>query len=193
MHIQQVTFSDLERYCTIAIAFLVESILEVSGDSPGSFSFVEHPVAQPWIKDYDTVNSPSTLPSRWSLDNWAIFLASDSLHPVGGCIVAQNTPGVDMLQGRTDLAVLWDIRVAPDYRGRGLGRQLFETATAWAQSRRCTEMQIETQTINANACRFYQRMGCTLNRITRDAYDECPGEHQLIWSKQLLREHKAVP
>lgn len=192
MQIQPVNFSELSQYCTIEIAFLVESTLEVSGDSPESFSWVEHPVAQPWLKDYDTFNPPSTLPSRWDLANWAIFLAIAGSSPVGGCIVAHNTPGVDMLQGRTDLAVLWDIRVAPGYRGRGLGRQLFDRATAWAQSQRCIEMQVETQNINVKACRFYQSAGCVLFRVTRNAYDECPGEHQLIWSKQLLREHKAV-
>jgi GNAT superfamily N-acetyltransferase len=185
MQIQQVDFSDLSQYCTIPIAFLVESILDVSGDLPESFSFVEQPVAKPWLKDYDMSNPPSTLPSRWDLANWAIFLAVDGSFPVGGCIVAHNTPGVHMLQGRTDLAVLWDIRIAPGYRGRGLGRQLFDSAETWAQSRHCLEMQVETQNINVAACCFYQSMGCTLLQITRDAYDECPGEHQLIWSKKI--------
>lgn len=192
MQIQQVDFSALGRYCTIAIAFLVESFLDVSGDSPGSFSCVEQPVAQPWIKDYDEFGSPSDLPSRFDLANWAIFLAIDGASPVGGCIVAHNTPGVDMLQGRTDLAVLWDIRIAPDYRGRGLGRRLFAAASTWAQCRRCLEIQIETQNINVAACRFYQRMGCRLVRITRDAYDECPGEHQLIWCKKIPMDNNVV-
>ena len=166
--------------------------MDVSGDAPGSFSLVEQPVEKPWIKDYDKSNPPSTLPSRWDLANWAIFLVIAGSSPVGGCIVAHNTPGVHRLQGRIDLAVLWDIRIAPNYRRRGLGRNLFDTATEWAQSRHCIEMQVETQNINVKACRFYQSAGCVLFRVTRDAYDECPGEHQLIWSKQLLREHKAV-
>ena len=191
MQIQPVNFSDLDRYCTIPITFLVESALDVSGDSPGPFSLLEQPVAKPWIKDYDTFNPPSTLPSRWDLANWAIFLATDGSSPVGGCIVAHDTPGVHMLQERSDLAVLWDIRIAPGYRGQGLGRQLFDAATSWAQSRHCLEMQVETQNINVTACRFYQSMGCTLIRITRDAYNECPGEHQLIWSKQLPRDNEA--
>lgn len=192
MQIQPVTFSDLDRYCAIAIAFRVESVLEVSGDSPESFRFVEQPVAEPWINDYDKSNPPSNLPSRWSLANWAIFLATDGLRPVGGCIVAHNTPGVNMLQGRTDLAVLWDIRVAPDYRGQGLGRRLFDAATAWAQGRACYEMQIETQTINVPACRFYRNIGSTLIRITRDAYDNRPGEHQLVWSKTITKTGTAT-
>ena len=165
--------------------------MDVSGDAPGSFSLVEQPVDKPWIKDYDKSNPPSTLPSRWDLANWAIFLAIKGSSPVGGCIVAHNTPGVDMLQGRTDLAVLWDIRVAPNFRGRGLGRQLFDAATTWAQCRGCYELQVETQNINVPACRFYRNMGCALIRITPDAYDECPGEHQLLWSTKIPRNNKA--
>jgi len=185
MQIQQVNASDLGRYCTIATTFLVQSVVDISGDSLGRFSWLERPVAEPWIKDYDRSHPPSTLPSRWTLANWVIFLMTDDSAPVGGCIVAHDTPGVHLLQNRCDLAVLWDIRVAPGYRGQGMGRQLFEAATSWAQSRRCLEMQIETQNINVAACRFYQSMGCTLIRITRDAYDDCPGEHQLIWSKTI--------
>ena len=92
-----------------------------------------------------------------------------------------------MLQGRADLAVLWDIRVAPNCRGRSVGRRLFEAAITWAQSQGCIEMHIETQNINVPACHFYQRMGCTLLRVVRDAYDKSPGEHQLIWCKALTR------
>lgn len=170
------------------MSFAVNGVIEVSGDSIGSFSLREHPVSKPWIKDYDIYNPPSVLPARWDLSNWAVFLASNDSKPVGGCIVAHNTPGVDMLQGRTDLAVLWDIRVAPNYRGRSIGRRLFEASIAWARSCDCVELHIETQNINVPACRFYQSMGCTLLRVVRDAYDECPGEHQLIWCKTIPRD-----
>jgi GNAT superfamily N-acetyltransferase len=187
MQIQQAKVSDLGQYATIPISFMVNSIIEVSGDSPKSFTLSEHPVSKPWLKDYDIHNSPSVLPTRFDLSNWAIFLASNDAQPIGGCIVAHNTPGVDMLQGRTDLAVLWDIRVAPNYRGRSVGRHLFETAIAWARSRSCIELHVETQNLNVPACRFYKSMGCTLLHVVRDAYDKCPGEHQLIWHRTLSR------
>ena len=186
MQIQQVAVADLAQYSTICTRFLVHSTFEIFGDSPDTFILTEHPEPQPWVKDYDTHNPPSTLPSRWDLSNWGIFLATQDSIPVGGGIVAHQTPGVDMLMGLSDLAVLWDIRVAPDYRGQGLGRRLFETTTNWAKSRGCRDLHIETQNINVPACRFYQTMGCTLIRVTRHAYSEYSGEHQLIW-------HRSVP
>jgi hypothetical protein len=45
-------------------------------------------------------------------------------------------------------------------------------------------LKIETQNINA-ACRFYQKMGCTLGGFDRFAYPRLPGEVQLLWRKAL--------
>ena len=188
MQIQQAKISDLAHYATIPISFMVNSVIKVSGDSPDSFTLSEHPVSNPWLNDYDIYNLPLVLPTRFDLSNWAVFLASNDAKSIGGCIVANNTPGVDMLQGRTDLAVLWDIRVDPNYRGRSVGRRLFEAAIAWSRFRGCVELHIETQNVNVPACRFYQSMGCTLLRVVRDAYDKYPGEHQLIWHRTLSRD-----
>lgn len=188
MQIQQAKISDLARYEMIPISFMVNTVIKISGDSRESFSLSEHPVPNPWIKDYDIYNPPSVLPTRWDLSNWAVFLASNDSKPIGGCIIAHNTPGVDMLQGRTNLAVLWDIRVDPSYRGRSVGRRLFDASIAWARSQGCVELHIETQNINVPACHFYRSMGCTLLRVIRDAYDKCPGEHQLIWCKTIPRD-----
>jgi GNAT superfamily N-acetyltransferase len=90
-----------------------------------------------------------------------------------------------MLEGRSDLAVLWDIRVADDVRSRGVGTRLFSAAAEWAQSRGCSSLKIETQNINVPACGFYARMGCTLGAINRFAYTDLPDEVQLVWYRHL--------
>jgi predicted GNAT family acetyltransferase len=79
--------------------------------------------------------------------------------------VAHRTPGVYMLEGRDDLAVLWDIRVQPVVRGHGIGHLLFEAAAATARQWQCRLLKIETQNINVAACRFYAREGCQLGGI----------------------------
>ncbi len=84
--------------------------------------------------------------------------------------MAFNTSGVYMLEGRHDLSVLWDIRVQPELRGRGIGHALFMQAAEWSRARGCTQMKIETQNVNVPACRFYARMGCELGAINRYAY-----------------------
>ena len=89
------------------------------------------------------------------------------------------------LGGRDDIAVLWDIRVSPGERSAGLGSALFQVAADWAVARGCGWLKIETQNVNAGACRFYHKMGCTLGAIDRFAYPEAPGEVQLLWWKAL--------
>jgi ribosomal protein S18 acetylase RimI-like enzyme len=90
-----------------------------------------------------------------------------------------------MLEGRDDLAVLWDIRVSPEYRRHGIGAMLFGAAEAWARSRQCRELKVETQNINVPACKFYWRMGCKLEKVTHRAYPNLPDENQLLWYKRI--------
>jgi ribosomal protein S18 acetylase RimI-like enzyme len=90
-----------------------------------------------------------------------------------------------MLGGRDDIAVLWDIRVSPEARGAGLGSALFQATAGWAVARGCEWLKVEPQNVNVAACRFYQKMGCTLGAIDRFAYPDLPGEVQLLWWKAL--------
>lgn len=185
IRIVEAGFGALDAYCRIPMAFRVDAIASVTRKQDGSWRLAKVAVDEPWIKDYDALESPAELPGTFDLAHWTLFLAEDSSGPQGGCIVAQDTPGVDMLQGRRDLAVLWDIRIHPSLRGAGLGCRLFERACTWAGKKGCVELQVETQQINLPACRFYAAMGCRLSRVNREAYAECPGEDQLIWSLPL--------
>jgi GNAT superfamily N-acetyltransferase len=90
-----------------------------------------------------------------------------------------------MLEGRSDLAVLWDVRVAPPARGRGVAGALFRAAEDWARAQGCRELKVETQHVNIAACRLYARHGCRLAQVNPGAYAELPGELQLIWRKPL--------
>jgi GNAT superfamily N-acetyltransferase len=100
-------------------------------------------------------------------------------------VVAFDTPTVEMLEGRRDLAVLWDIRVAPEARGQGVGAALFGAAAAWAAARGCRQLKVETQNVNVPACRFYASQGCVLAAIHRFAYPGLPHEVQLLWYRDL--------
>ena len=107
---------------------------------------------------------------------------------MGAATVAYNTPGVHMLEERSDLTVLWDLRVHPDFRGQGIGARLFQTAEKWSYSRDnpVHQLKIETQNINVDACRFYARQGAVLGGINRFAYfPTYPDETQLLWYKDL--------
>ena len=90
-----------------------------------------------------------------------------------------------MLEGRDDFAVLWDIRVQSDRRGRGVGTALFQRAVSWARERRCRQLKLETQNINVPACRFYANQGCRLGGVHPGVYTDFPNEVQLLWYLDL--------
>ena len=117
--------------------------------------------------------------------NWAVFAALDGEQRRGGAIVAWNTPEAHMLEGRADLACLWDVRVHSDYRRQGVGSRLFSRAAAWAREKGCGRLKVETQNINVPACRFYAGQGCQLRGLHPNAYPEFPDEVMLLWYLDL--------
>lgn len=174
----------LADYARVPIAFEVRTVLDVRAADDGGFTLSERAIDPPYTKDYDVHEGPESW-TRFDLRNWGWFGALADGRRVGGAAVAFDTPGVHMLEGRRDLAALWDIRVAPDARGHGAGAALFRAAEAWATVQGCRQMKIETQNINAPACRFYARMGCRLGAIDPAAYPALPDETQLLWFKDL--------
>jgi GNAT superfamily N-acetyltransferase len=177
----------LDEYSRIPISFEVRSVMDVDSDDPVTATLTERQLEVPWTKDYDRIEGegPTSWAGKWNISNWGVLVARLKGSRVGGCVLAYNTDGVNRLEGRDDIAILWDLRVHPDYRGQGIGKALFDAAVAWALRRDCIELRIETQNINAWACRFYQKQGCRLHSINRDAYEDFPEEVELIWSLRL--------
>jgi GNAT superfamily N-acetyltransferase len=179
----------LAEHGQISIAFEVRHILEltVADGGLGGFVLRERSLASPYIKDYDSIGG--SRPSDWrryfDISNWALHSAWIDDRKVGGVVTAFRTDGLDMLERREDLAVIWDIRVSPDHRGRGVGSALFAAAEGWAKAKGCRQLKIETQNVNVAACRFYMRQGCTLGGIHRFAYPLLPEELQLLWYKDI--------
>ena len=192
IEIRQIGHEDLGQYASISVSMTIESVLrvEVIDRGLGGFRLVEEPV-EPYEKDFDAITSgddPTAWPSRFDISNWAIFLAEHEGEPVGGATVAFDTPGVNMLEGRSDLAVLWDLRVHPVFRRRGIGTMLFERTADWARGKRCKQLKIESQNVNVPACRFYAKQGCVLGAIDRHGYSGCAAvahEAMLLWYLDL--------
>ncbi|MGH7481400.1 MAG: GNAT family N-acetyltransferase [Longimicrobiales bacterium] len=148
---------------------------------------VERKVGMPYPKDYDTYpqNGPLDWASRFDTSTWGLLSAYAKRDRIGSAVVAWNTANVEMLEGRSDVAVLWDLRVHPELRGRGIGTALFQAVEGWARSCGCTQIKVETQNINVPACRFYARQSCSLEAFNRLAYEDLPDEVQLVWFKDL--------
>lgn len=183
--IQEESFDSLGPYATISIAYEASKKLDLRLRA-GVFELEEVEVA-PFRKDYDALpeNDPTYWPSQFDTTRWGLLAAYVDGQRAGGAALAFGTEGVDMLEGRDDLAVLWDLRVDRAFRGQGVGRKLWAAAEAWARKRDCSELKVETQHDNAVASRFYEARGCELVAVDRAAYPEQPDEVQLIWYKSL--------
>lgn len=181
----------LEQYAEVSIAFEVGRVLDLSIEQGGlgGFRLRERPLSAPYPKDYDALagNHPKDLGRRFDLSTWRLFSARIEGARVGGALVAYGTTDFRVLEGRSDLAVLWDLRVAPARRGGGIGSALLGAAERWAVARGCRKLKVETQNVNVVACRFYAGRGFELGAIQRFAYPELPEEIQLLWYKDLAR------
>jgi len=126
---------------------------------------VERFVAAPYVKDYDTIDgdSPGAWPRRFDLSKWVAFLARANDRMVGAIAVAFDTPQVEMLEGRRDLAVLWDVRVAPTARGQGVG-----AALVWKRSRRSAERR--SRGYASKAAAMTEGSGCAQCRDPRSRH-----------------------
>lgn len=118
-------------------------------------------------------------------------MAFDGDVPVGAMTVAGQTEGLNMLYGRNDACVLWDIRVADSYKRKGIGQKLLDAGIAGAKEDGYRQMIIECQNNNVPACRFYQKQGAVLSKIDMYAYylePEVKDEIQFVWYLELDKQ-----
>jgi ribosomal protein S18 acetylase RimI-like enzyme len=200
LEIKEVTSDYLSEYATIPMTLEVRTILTVEEIEKGlgGLGFREEKVEKSYIKDYDSYEDlysnevegcgPESWPHHFDISNWGFFIAYDGKDPVGAAALAWNTAGVNMLEGRSDIAVLWDIRVQPELRSQGIGAMLFDHAARRARTKGCKLLKIETQNVNVPACRFYAKQGCHLGQINRYGYyghHQVSNEVMLIWYLDL--------
>ena len=184
--IREEAMAALGEYAQVSIAFAVESryVAVPIGGADGGWRLIEERVDPPWIKDYDGGEPPNRW-LRWDTTNWRILSAFAGDERVGGAIVVHDSPELEFLEGCEDLAALWDLRVAPEWRRRGVGTMLFEHVVRNAKRAGCVELKIETQDVNVPACRFYAGKGAQLRAIHHGMYPECPDEIQFLWYLDL--------
>jgi GNAT superfamily N-acetyltransferase len=170
---------NLEIYSVIPISFEVKTILNVeqNNDGLGGMIFHEKQINQPYTNNFDEQEKPVSWGDMFNTENWCMFLAKNGDTPVGGIIIACKSPEVRMLEGRNDLVDVWDIRVVPDFRYKGIGTTLFQKAITWSRDEGYKQLKVETQNVNVRACKFYIKQGCKLGGINRFAY----------WNSQLYK------
>ncbi len=166
----------LSEYAKLSIEYLVESEfhMEWINNGLGGIGLTEVQV-EPYWKNYDTPdNNPSHLIDKFDMANWKVLSVYDGAIRVAGAILAFETQGIHMLEGRNDLVDIWDIRVDKAYRGHGVGQMLFAACVDWAREMKCTRIKVETQNNNTKACKFYASQGAKLSNVNKHAYKDPP-------------------
>ena len=179
-----ISASDLESYAEVSIAFESARSYEVEPRGKGEFFLQAVDLMPPIAKDFDSYEHPVEW-QKWDIRKAAMFRACLEGRPVGGAVVVRDNPKVNLLEGRKDLAVLWDLRVAPQFRRQKIGGHLLREATRWARRKRCRELKVESQNNNARACDFYRKHGFQLSEANRGVYRIFPDEIQMIWKRRL--------
>ena len=174
INIAQQSFSDLQAYGSVPIAF---TVTERWGGNP---------LELPFIKDYDALprNRPTDWAQRFDLSGWRFAAAFSGFVRVGGAAVVLTGSEIEESAQAQD-AVLWDLRVHREYRRRGVGRELLRWAESQALSAGRHRLLIETQDINTAACKFYAATGYACVLTDPFAYPELPNEARVVWAKRL--------
>ena len=153
----------------------------------GGLLLEEVPVT-PCVKDLSVYERATEYEKNFDVSNWRFYMAFDGKTPVGAATVAGTNSNLNMLNGREDACVLWDIRVADAYKHQGIGQKLIDMCVAGAKKDGYKQMIIECQNNNVAACRFYRKQGALLGKVDTYAYYTEPDardEIQFIWYLDL--------
>lgn len=186
----------LVEYAKVPTAFVVREAFgrEAIDELRHGQDAATTPVPVPYQKDYDAYpgQHPTDWPTRFDLSGWIILAATEENNRVGGAALALNDPELGLRGGHLGRALIWDLRVAPDARRRGVGTALLRAAERAALERGACQLYVETQQINVPACRLYLREGFALETVRLDAYPDLPEEVQLLWAKSLVPYSQAT-
>lgn len=180
----------LSQYASIPIAYRIDDVLDPDSplDAESLLPFRSRTLDAPIFKDYDA--QPGNHPLEWSrrfdVRGWGFLAARSDELRVGGAVIVVRSPDIELLEGRDELALLWDIRVMPTVRHRGVGSALLAASESWARARGARVLMVETQNTNVPACRFYAKHGFVLGAVHRGAYPELLNEVQLLWYKDIV-------
>ena len=189
IYVKKTDRSCFEMYDSVSMNVDVKSEYKVKriDNGLGGFTFEEVPV-EPYIKDLSVYERATEYEKEFDITHWSFYMAFDDEKPVGAATVAARTDKLYMLAGRDDACVLWDIRVADEYKHQGIGQKLFDLAVKNAKADGYRQMIIECQNNNVPACNFYRKQGALLSKVDMYAYyqeEGCRNEVQFLWYLDL--------
>lgn len=189
IYVKKTDRSCFEMYDSVSMNVDVKSEYKVKriDNGLGGFILEEVPVT-PYVKDLSVYERATEYEKEFDITHWSFYMAFDDEKPVGAATVAARTDKLYMLTGRDDACVLWDIRVADEYKHQGIGQKLFDLAVKNAKADGYRQMIIECQNNNVPACNFYRKQGALLSKVDMYAYyqeEACRNEVQFLWYLDL--------
>lgn len=189
IYVKKTDRSCFEMYDSVSMNVDVRSEYKVKriDNGLGGFTFEEVPV-EPYIKDLSVYERATEYEKEFDITHWSFYMAFDDEKPVGAVTIAAKTDKLYMLAGRDDACVLWDIRVADEYKHQGIGQKLIDLAVKNAKADGYRQMIIECQNNNVPACNFYRKQGALLSKVDMYAYyqeEACRNEVQFLWYLDL--------
>ncbi len=165
--IVEMTAVSIQHYNTVPSQFAIEAIVQVNHEG-SRFTIAETKLPQPHqIKIYP--NEPWQPHGRH-----AVYFAMLGSRCTGQVYIQEYWNGMARVE---------DIRVDEAFRGKGIGRKLMDAAMNWAKAQGFSIVCLETQDINAAACRFYAAYGFVLSGVDYEVYETTgsKGETALYW------------
>ena len=187
----------LHGYSVVPISFTVDSRYRVDAvdGGLGGWRLTEERVEPPYVKDYDEYGRRAAYPVAEAMGHLplGVFAAVDEGVRIGGAVVAWNTPGADMLEGRDDLAVLWDLRVHPDRPPPGPPARVCSAAPpSGREGRGAGASRSRPRTSTCGACKFYAGQGCYLGGHTPQHLRRAPPRGPAALVPEPLMESPAA-
>ena len=176
----------LAEYASIPIAFDIREVVDISSLVLQSRSLPTRAVA-PRLKDYDALpdSDPASWRRRHRVDDWVFLAARSEGTVIAGAVLITEPREVVALGGRAHNALLWDLRVTPEWRRRGVGHALLAAAEDAAREAGARALDVETQDTNVPACRLYASCGFSLIDVQPHGYAFPTDEAKLLWTKAL--------
>lgn len=116
-------------------------------NGPGGFT-LEGVQVEPYIKDLSRYERVAEYENEFDITNWRFYMAFNGDIPVGAMTVTGKTEGLNMLYGRKDACVLWDICIADTYKRKGIGQKLLDMGILAAEKDGYRQMIMECQNNN---------------------------------------------
>ncbi|GHI50866.1 hypothetical protein Srubr_07120 [Streptomyces rubradiris] len=153
-------------------SFTTGTVFRVTATEEG-FTLREVPVEPPLTKVFPQDESDGDAGGDDDTDS-RTFVAQAASGELAGFVVVSYSRWNRRL-------VVEDIQVAPEHRGKGVGRALMGLATEFARERGAGHIWLEVTNINAPAIHAYRRMGFAFCGLDTTLYDGTPsrGEQAL--------------